>query len=150
MSMKEEVYKECCEMVIEKIQVIEAAMAQAQESANSEEKSTAGDKHDTARAMSHIERDMYARQLSEALKLKQTLDSIDINLNRNEVEAGSLVVTDQANYFLAVALGKIMLEDKTEVFAISPMSPIGQKFLGKMGGAVINFNGRSITVHEVL
>jgi hypothetical protein len=39
-------------------------MESAQQSANSEEKSSAGDKYETSRAMGHLEKDMHARQLA--------------------------------------------------------------------------------------
>ena len=45
-------------------------MANAQESANAEEKSSAGDKYETGRAMMQIERDKAAQQLNESMKLE--------------------------------------------------------------------------------
>ena len=41
------------------------AMNAAQESANGESKSSAGDKYETSRAMGHLDRDMHARMYQQ-------------------------------------------------------------------------------------
>lgn len=46
----------------ERITITKLAIANAQEAANSQDKSSAGDKYETGRAMGHLEKDMYARQ----------------------------------------------------------------------------------------
>ena len=51
-------------------------MVNAQQAANEEGKSSAGDKYETGRAMMQIERDKAAQQLDEALKLKNIIDHI--------------------------------------------------------------------------
>ncbi|MFY0650609.1 MAG: 3-oxoacyl-ACP synthase [Cyclobacteriaceae bacterium] len=148
MSLKSKVYQKCLEEVSGKISLIQKAMKDAQESANSEEKSTAGDKHDTARAMSHIERDMYAKQLTEAYALKKTLDAIDSTKTCESVETGALARTTSGTFFISCALGKIDIEGKT-VFAISPISPMGKALLGKSKENAVEFQGRKIDILEV-
>ena len=59
--------KQHCLLVIEqRIKTAQTAMQNAQDSANNENKSTAGDKYETARAMGQLDRDMNAKQLKEA------------------------------------------------------------------------------------
>lgn len=53
----------CEDTITRRMAVARQAMDNAQASANSEEKSSAGDKYETGRAISHLEKDMYARQL---------------------------------------------------------------------------------------
>ena len=53
----------CTALLVQRITVSETAMKNAQESANSEDKSSAGDKYETSRAMGHLDRDMNAKQL---------------------------------------------------------------------------------------
>jgi len=128
----------------------ESGMKAAQESANAEGKSTAGDKYDTARAMSHRERDLYAKQLSESLHLKKILDGIDVSKSTTTttIESGSLVETSLGNYFMSVGLGSIKLEEIT-VFALSPISPIGKLILGKSKGESVQFNGKELEILRV-
>ena len=147
MKLKSILYDKCLEIVSEKIRMAETSMKAAQDSANAEGKSTAGDKYDTARAMSHIERDMYAKQLAESIHLKKILDGIDLSKSTT-IESGSLVETSLGNYFISVGLGLIKLEQIT-AFALSPLSPIGELILGKTQGDSVIFNGKQIKILSV-
>ncbi|WP_258539158.1 hypothetical protein [Chitinophaga oryzae] len=51
------------QIFLQRIAVTQRAMDEAQAAANQESKSSVGDKYETARAMSHMEKDMHARQL---------------------------------------------------------------------------------------
>ncbi|HAP62885.1 MAG TPA: hypothetical protein DCR93_26445 [Cytophagales bacterium] len=62
---------------------------------------------------------------------------------------GSLVITPQARYFLAISIGK-MTWDGTDYFVISPASPIGQVLKGTQAGESISFQKRTITISEVI
>ena len=70
-SLKEKLLTLCTQYVEEKINICTEAMRNAQDAANEEDKSSAGDKYETGRAMMQIERDNAAVQLDEALKLKK-------------------------------------------------------------------------------
>lgn len=149
MSIKIKVYEKCLDLVEQKVQIAQKSMKEAQESANSEEKSTAGDKYDTARAMSQIERDMHAKQFTEALHLKQILKGITISKASKKIEVGSLVMTSIGKFFMSIALGKIQVEGE-DIFIISPVSPLGQLMLDKKAGKKIKLNGKEIELLEVL
>src|SRR5665811_379907 len=56
--------KRSIEIIEQRISSSYHAMENAQAAANEEEKSSAGDKYETGRAMNHLEKDMHARQLS--------------------------------------------------------------------------------------
>ena len=62
-------------------QEIRKEMDTAQQSANSETKSTAGDKHETARAMAQLEVEMLSKQLEEVNKSIAQLKRIHILCN---------------------------------------------------------------------
>lgn len=53
-------------------------MEGAQEAANSESKSSAGDKYETGRAMAQLERDRHAQLLAEAQKVERELTQLNI------------------------------------------------------------------------
>lgn len=65
---KKRLQKKCIEIIEERITTIRMAMNDAQASANNEEKSSAGDKYETSRAMSHLQKDMQATRLSSIMK----------------------------------------------------------------------------------
>ncbi len=55
-------------------------MDRAQEAANSEGKSPAGDKYETGRAMGQLQKEMHGRQLAEYAKEVKALQSIVVDL----------------------------------------------------------------------
>ncbi len=123
-------------------------MNDAQDAANKEQRSTAGDKYDTSRAMSQNERDMYARQLSESLQMKKALSVIDPKKACDKIAVGALVHTSRGNYYLSASCGKIEI-DQVVYFAISPLTPIGQAMLGKMAGEAFETRGDDTEISEV-
>lgn len=74
---KQQLKSACAAVLLKRVETAEAAMQHAQESANSEEKSTAGDKYETARTMGQLDRDMNAKQWHEARKEYNFLQAVD-------------------------------------------------------------------------
>jgi transcription elongation GreA/GreB family factor len=148
--IKETLYKFCIQQIQNKLDMVNAVMNTTQNSANSETKSTAGDKHDTARAMAHLETEKNAKQLSEINKLKKILPYLKsaINKNLNSVELGSVVETDLMNYYISSNLGKTIINQK-EYLTISPISPIAKLLKGKKTGDKFNFNNQSLIIRRV-
>jgi len=120
-------------------------MDAAQESANQEEKSSAGDKYETGRAMAQIARDQAAQQLDEALKLKKAMDQIGQSTSVIKAGMGSLVITDKNNFYISISAGKLN-EDGKEYFAISPSSPIGKLLLNRSVQDIIMFQNQKQTI----
>lgn len=146
--LKPLVYATCKKVIEERFSLAQAAMNEAQASANQEEKSSAGDKYETGRAMAQQERDKAATQVAEALKLREALNRINPDKIFKRVEPGSLVLTDQAHYFVGVAAGKLAING-IECFAISTASPIGQMMMGKKPGDSITFNKQTFIIREL-
>jgi hypothetical protein len=134
--------KHFCEQVInERITVSRAAMDSAQSAANGEEKSSAGDKYETSRAMSHLEKDMHARQLMNHLRQFALLQAVDVNRIYTSVAAGAFIQCGDVNFFIAAGLGK-QLVDQVEIIFLSAESPLARQMMGKTIGDVIVFNGK--------
>jgi transcription elongation GreA/GreB family factor len=127
----------------------EEAVRFAQEAANAEEKSSAGDKYETGRAMAQIARDQAAQQLAEALKLKSVLDRIDPLNKSAKVVLGSLVVTESLRFYLSVSLGKLIL-DQQDYYAVSQQSPIGKLLSNAKVNDVIEFNNQTLKIINIL
>jgi transcription elongation GreA/GreB family factor len=147
-SLKEKLLALCIRHVEEKISAAAEAMRSAQEAANEEGKSSAGDKYETGRAMMQIERDNAAMQLDEALKLKKTLDLISATENHNVVSLGSIVITKTFKSFVAVGPGKLNVEGE-DYFIVTPMSPLGKILIGLKAGMEFTFNNKPNTVLEI-
>lgn len=138
----------CIQYVEQRISSATTAMQNAQDAANEEGKSSAGDKYETGRAMMQIERDQAAAQLDESLKLKRTLHQIGVRDRHELVMLGSVVVTKTFNAFLAVGPSKLTVDGK-EYFIVTPMSPLGKALFGLKERSEFTFNNRVNTVLEV-
>ncbi|MFK7773312.1 MAG: 3-oxoacyl-ACP synthase [Saprospiraceae bacterium] len=146
--IKEALLEKVEELIYQKISVFQKMMDDAQDSANNETKSSAGDKFETGRAMMHIERDKNAQQLSEARKLELFLSQIKSDRIFDRVAFGSVVQTDFGNYFISIAAGRIMVDEK-KYFAISPQAPLAKEMMQKEKGDTITFNDKPIKILEV-
>lgn len=147
-SLKQKLLVSCIEYVETRISSAAAAMQDAQNAANDESKSSAGDKYETGRAMMQIERDQAAVQLDEAMKLKRTLNQINANEHHKVVSLGSIVTTNSFRAFVAVGPLKLNV-DGDVYFIITPMSPLGQVLIGLKAGSDFTFNNKQNVVVEI-
>lgn len=145
---KKELKAHCKGLIVDKIKSLENAMESAQQSANSETRSTAGDKHDTARAMMHLEKEKMGTQLSQNLQLLRVFDEIK-ETDEPIISTGKLVETNVGVYYFCVSLGQVAFKGTT-FFVISPQSPIGKVFNGKTLGDKVNFNGRVFNIKNIV
>jgi len=118
-----------------------------QNALNSETKSSAGDKHETGRAMLQLEMEKASQQLAVVDEMKVVLSKIAGIKTSEIIKLGSLVITDHANYYLAISAGQIKISNNM-FYAVSPISPIGKLLLGKTVGDKFNFN-QEIVIKEV-
>jgi transcription elongation GreA/GreB family factor len=146
---KLQVHSKCLALIESNISAIKLALQEAQDSANNETKSTAGDKHETGRAMAQLETEKLSAQLSEALKLMQTLQQLNPTLKNEQVAFGSLVKTNQGNFYLSVSIGKVELENLV-CFCISQVSPIGKLMLTKKEKECFSLNGKNYVIEKII
>jgi len=139
LSIKQDLYARCQQYVQQRIDTARQAMESAQESANSESKSSAGDKYETGRAMAQLERDRHAQLLAEARKMEQELTRLNVDRDYDIVQPGSLVSTNRGTFFISISAGKLTL-DATDYFAVSPASPVAVALSGHRAGEVVTFN----------
>ncbi|WP_025743668.1 GreA/GreB family elongation factor [Aquimarina pacifica] len=144
---KEDLLQQCQNYVDQRRNRVQDIILDIQESLTSETKSSAGDKHETGRAMLQLEREKAGKQLAEVQKLQEIIDRIVITPS-TQICLGSLITTSQANYFLSISVGKIISKN-TPYYAIAANSPIGKLLIGKTIGDTINFNGNTITINSV-
>ncbi|MFD2936850.1 3-oxoacyl-ACP synthase [Spirosoma flavum] len=146
--IKSALFTLCETYVQQRITTARQAMEAAQESANEESKSSAGDKYETGRAMAQLERDRHAQLLAEAKKLEQELTRLNIDKTYEIIQPGSLVTTNRGSFFISISAGKLAL-DGSDYFAISAASPIGTLLGGHRAGNSVTFNKVTYQVLEV-
>lgn len=120
------------------------ALIRAQESANEEQKSSAGDKYETSRAMGQIARDMYAKNLDIAQQTIKFLNAIQLK-NSSKVELGSLVHTSDKKFFISASIGNVKIENE-DFYFISLATPIGRLLENKLKGDKIIHQGNEIEI----
>lgn len=146
---KKELYSACSNFINESISVIKKALDDAQEGANSDSKGSAGDKHETGRAMMHLEKEKNAKQLAERSNLLKVLALIKPGAKHNKAQLGSLIKTNGGNYYLSIAMGKFELNNEL-FYIVSPVSPIGQLLVNTEEGSKFMFNGKEVLVEGVI
>ena len=137
----------CVSMLRERVETAKEAMQAAQDSANNEDKSSAGDKYEVGRAMSQIDRDLSAGRM-EAIQELLKLESIDADKPYEEVNNGAVVICGDTVYFIATGLGVITYEGG-KVIVLSPKAPLSNLLRGKVIGDNVTFNGKSFEITEV-
>ncbi len=148
--MKETLYAACLAYVQQRIQTATEAMQSAQESANAESKSSAGDKYETGRAMAQLERDRHAQLLADAQRMRQELAQIDPHSPpAASIRPGSLVLTSAGNFYIAISAGRLLIDGQTYM-AVSPASPIGTLLRGKSVGESAVFTKQTYLIKAVL
>lgn len=128
---------------------LSAIIQEAQNAANNETKSSAGDKHETGRAMAQLETEKLTKQLSEALKIEQTLNQINPDTDHLQIGLGSLVTTNNGTFYIAVSIGKLIVDEST-YFIISAVSPIGKLLLTKKEKESFSFNGKNYVIESIV
>lgn len=147
-SIKTQLHALCAAFVGQRIEAAQAAMLTAQESANSETKSSAGDKYETGRAMAQEERNRNAVQLQQALQLQGELARINPDLPCDAVRPGALVTTSMGEFFIGISVGKLSVEGQ-DYFAVSAAAPVAAVLSGKRTGEEVLFNGKMVRVEQV-
>jgi len=132
----------CEEVILQRITSTMQAMEAAQAAANQEGKSSAGDKYETARAMSHLEKDMHARQLLAHQQDLNALRAINVQSIYNAVAPGAFVQSATAKFFIAAGLGKQVVNGE-EIIFLSPVSPLAQQLTRKKVGDEFDFKGKT-------
>jgi hypothetical protein len=149
MQLKQKVHAVCLQLLNKKIQTLQYALQELGEGAISDSKSSAGDKHETARAMMQLEQEKISKQLDELLVQKTTLQKIDATITPAQITKGSLVKTNKGYLFLSVALGKVIVND-LDVIVLSPQSPLGLKLMGLQAKSSTQINAVTYIIEEVL
>ena len=146
--IKDELHKRCLEYVGHRINHAREALDAAKQAGNEETKSSAGDKYEVGREMMQQEMGNNVLQLEQAYKLEKALNLINPDEDCQIVKLGSLVLTTNGNFYISISIGKLSIE-KTDYFAISPLTPIGIKLSGLKKGDKMNFNKKDYLIQGI-
>src|ERR1700744_4914803 len=148
-NIKSLLHQQCIAYVQKRLQEAESAFRDAEASGNDDTKSSAGDKYETGREMMQQEKNRITGQLSEANKLMIALNHISTKGHSSVADTGSLVITDNAKFYLSISAGTLNVNGAVYI-AVSPASPIGLKLKGLKAGDSFELNGKKYKVGQVL
>lgn len=151
MRLTDTLYQLALEFIDNRIKTIRQAIAETQDSADQESKSSAGDKYETGLSMMQLDMEKQAEQLAEAIRTRDALEKVkmlDDAATNGTVKPGTAVETNQGNFYIAISAGQLKINGTT-YFAISPATPIGSKLIGLKAGDSFSFNGKNYTVSKV-
>ena len=149
MTLKQKIHQHYQQQVQDKIDAFRDMIAALTEDSKNDAKGSAGDKHETALSMMHIEQEKLNTKIAEYLNQKAILDKIDPSIVTKKVTLGSLAQANGMLLFVSTALPKISINNKT-IFAVSLQSPLGSKLMGNEVGFTFEINGVKYLVEEVI
>lgn len=149
MTFKQKIHTYYLQLVQDRIDVFRDMIVALTEDSKNDAKGSAGDKHETALSMMHIEQEKLNRKLREVLDQKNLLDKIDSATIATTIIVGSLVKANGIYLYLSVALPKISVEG-INIIALSPQSPLGNKLMGNAIGFSFEINTTSYIIEEIL
>ncbi|MBP6074559.1 MAG: hypothetical protein KA486_06305 [Flavobacterium sp.] len=149
MTFKQKIKQQHLVLLQDKIDVYQDMISGLSDDAQNDAKSSAGDKHETALSMMHLEQEKITQKLKEAIALQRILDRIVVSKSSPIIVLGSVVKVNALHLFISAALPKINVEG-VNVLAVSPQSPLGSQLMGKQQGDIVVVNGATFAIHEVV
>ena len=149
MTFKQKIHNYYLQLVQDRIDVFKDMIVALTEDSKNDAKGSAGDKHETALSMMHIEQEKLNRKLREVMDQKMVLDKIEAATIAETIIVGSLVKANGIYLYLSVALPKINVEG-INIIALSPQSPLGNNLMGMKVTHTFEINTTQYTIEEIL
>jgi hypothetical protein len=119
------------------------------ESLESETKSSAGDKHETGRAMIQLEIEKLGNQIREAEKEHTFLKKNNNKIISSNIQIGTIVKTKKNIFYVMISAGIFKYKSK-KIYCISQKSPIGALLIGKKVNDNFIFNNEKIEILNII
>jgi transcription elongation GreA/GreB family factor len=148
MILKQNILQRYNQLLQDRIDIFRDMISGLTKDAQNDAKGSAGDKHETALSMMHIEQEKLNHKLKEILDQKAVLDKIDASAKHTKIALGSLVQANGMLLFISAALPKITVDDKT-IIAVSPQSPLGSKLMGNEVGFEFEINTTKYSIEAI-
>ncbi|MNK02182.1 hypothetical protein D3C87_200020 [compost metagenome] len=144
---KKELFEHISGTIVEKINRLQADIADLQKDMAEDSKSSAGDKFETSREMAQQELLKLNTQLNEQQRLKNLVESQAAE-NHIQAQSGAVVFTNKGAFLLGIPVGKISFRDR-DIVGIGLGAPLGQNLLHKKKSDQISFNGQQFIIEEI-
>ena len=146
--IKQELLNKILAKLDKKIGLSKVSIQNLQDSRENETKSSAGDKYETAREMVQQELDKNRMQLHRLEKTSLELIKIETDKKLETIDFGAIVFTNNNNYFISSALGKVVYEDQF-FYCISLVSPLGKALTRRCSGDTFDFQQQHFEILRI-
>lgn len=145
---KAEIHQKLLAILAEKERHLEKELNDLRLDLSADTKSTAGDKHETSRAMNQLEQERISEQLLELKKAISLVKGIDTDQIHTKIGLGTLLRASSGNFYLSIGHGSLNVGGQT-YFCLSPISPFGKLLLGKTTKDKVLWQGKEITLNSI-
>jgi transcription elongation GreA/GreB family factor len=149
MNLKHKILTYYIQQVEDKLDAFRDMIASLTEGAANDAKGSAGDKHETALSMMHIEQEKLNRKIAEFQEQRAVLEKINPEGASTKIALGSLVKANGMYLFVSAALPKIII-DGISIIALSPQSPLGAKMMGMEVGGTFEISTTKYLIETVV
>lgn len=148
-SFKQASFQNYKKQLSDKVSTLKQAMDELIADSSNDSKSTAGDKHETARAMMQIELQNLGRNVKVFEDSLQACERIGLQDARKVVSPGSLILLDDQWIFL-IGPGVPEIVEGLSISFISTGSPLSKVLMGKVSGEIVELNNVKRTINKIL
>jgi transcription elongation GreA/GreB family factor len=106
------------------------------------------DRYDGFRNQQARKRNLYTKQLQQAMNNIRLLESIDADKPCLQAEFGAMLVTQELVLFVASGMGLIQFREM-DVAVISTQVPLYQALKGKKVNETFSFNGKKYSIVQI-
>lgn len=147
--MREIILKHLMGHVDKDLEEAKARMASLKESLGAESKSSAGDKHETGRAMIHLEQERVQDTVGRLEHMRGVLvQRATQGKAIQRVSPGALVETTGPWVLVGIPMGKVQLPDAL-VLCVGAEAPLAQKWHGAQPGDQVVLGSQQLTIQAI-
>jgi len=146
--LKSSVLESCLSIKRNQINELTVMLQSLKSSVESNEKSSAGDKHETGRENANQTLLIYGDQHRKAMEDLMVFMMIKPDKLVDTVQLGAIVILNDLTVFIADNMGKLNINDMP-INILSPKGPFVQCMLGKSKGCEFKFNNKDFKIVDV-
>ena len=146
---KEHLLLSCEQQIMHKYTIVQDKIKSIVASLDDDTKSSAGDKHQTTRAMLQLDREQAGERLAEIEKTLEVLHKINLRKPVTHAHLGSLVSTSNGIFFLSISLG-VVTHQNTMYYCVGLQTPMGKLLLGKQVGDTFCFRDITYRIKSIV
>lgn len=138
----------CINLKKDQLQELDNSLSSIKDSVESNDKSSAGDKHETSRENANQTLLIYGAQRKKAMDDLMLLQMIKPDVIHDKVQTGAVVVMNDLVLYIAEMSDRLTI-DNVVFNIVPPNGPLLKEINGRGAGHTFNFNNRNYQIISV-